>query len=153
MWFWAARASQRPLVRRTFLVRFLACVLLEHVFHRAPATRAISPKKSKFSGSNLIFHFHVSKIESYIHNRGLRSLKSFSYDCILRRWEIITLSPLQMLLCAVYAISKVVGKEIQFKQIVTVYKGLPFASAQVSFWKEFVYSINPQRNLFTQLTL
>lgn len=48
-----------------------------------------------------------------------------------------------MLLCAVYAISKVVGKEIQFKQIVTVYKGLPFASAQVSFWKEFVYSINP----------
>lgn len=58
-----------------------------------------------------------------------------------------------MLLCAVYAISKVVGKEIQFKQIVTVYKGLPFAAAQVSFWKEFVYSINPQRNLFTQLTL
>ena len=40
---------------------------------------------------------------------------------------------LQMLLCAVYAISKVVGKEIQFKQIVAVYKGLPFASAHVSF--------------------
>ncbi|KAJ7376993.1 Retinoblastoma-associated protein [Desmophyllum pertusum] len=37
----------------------------------------------------------------------------------------------QMLLCAVYAISKVVGKEIQFKQIVTSYKGLPFASAHV----------------------
>ncbi|XP_078379081.1 retinoblastoma-associated protein-like isoform X2 [Oculina patagonica] len=37
----------------------------------------------------------------------------------------------QMLLCAVYAISKVVGKEIQFKQIVSSYKGLPFACAQV----------------------
>lgn len=38
----------------------------------------------------------------------------------------------QMLLCAVYAISKVVGKEIQFKQIVSSYKGLPFACAEVS---------------------
>jgi len=36
-----------------------------------------------------------------------------------------------MLLCAVYAVSKVVGKEIQFKQIVSSYKGLPFACAQV----------------------
>jgi len=38
-----------------------------------------------------------------------------------------------MLLCAVYAVSKVVGKEIQFKQIVSSYKGLPFACAQVSY--------------------
>lgn len=37
----------------------------------------------------------------------------------------------QMLLCAVYAVSKVAGKEIQFKQIVSSYKGLPFACAQV----------------------
>jgi len=36
-----------------------------------------------------------------------------------------------MLLCAVYAVSKVAGKDIQFKQIVSLYKGLPFACAQV----------------------
>ena len=40
--------------------------------------------------------------------------------------------PLQMILCAIYAISKVTGKEIQFKQIVTSYRRLPFASPQVS---------------------
>lgn len=54
-----------------------------------------------------------------------------------------------MLLCAVYAVSKVAGKEIQFKQIVSSYKGLPFACAQVSFLvRSFVLpynftSINP----------
>ncbi|XP_068686222.1 retinoblastoma-associated protein-like isoform X1 [Montipora foliosa] len=37
----------------------------------------------------------------------------------------------QMILCAVYAIPKVLGKEIQFKQIVTSYKSLPFASSCV----------------------
>lgn len=54
-----------------------------------------------------------------------------------------------MLLCAVYAVSKVAGKEIQFKQIVSSYKGLPFGCAQVSFLvRSFVLpynftSINP----------
>ncbi|XP_022791806.1 retinoblastoma-associated protein-like isoform X3 [Stylophora pistillata] len=48
------------------------------------------------------------------------------------QWQLMVDRHLdQMFLCAVYAISKVVGKEIQFKQIVTVYKRLPFSSAQV----------------------
>lgn len=41
----------------------------------------------------------------------------------------------QIILCAVYAIPKVLGKEIQFKQIVTSYKSLPFASSGVSIAK------------------
>lgn len=64
------------------------------------------------------------------------TLVSHMWTCLehsLRlHWQLMVDRHLdQMLLCAVYAISKVVGKEIQFKQIVTVYKGLPFASAQV----------------------
>ena len=38
----------------------------------------------------------------------------------------------QMILCAVYATSKVADKEIQFKQIVNSYRSLPFASTNVS---------------------
>ena len=40
-----------------------------------------------------------------------------------------------MILCAIYAISKVLGKEIKFKQIVNSYKSLPFASTCVSIPK------------------
>lgn len=37
----------------------------------------------------------------------------------------------KMILCAIYAISKVLGKEIKFKHIVNSYKSLPFASTCV----------------------
>jgi len=40
-----------------------------------------------------------------------------------------------MILCAIYAISKVLGKDIKFKQIVNSYKSLPFASTHVSIPK------------------
>ena len=60
-------------------------------------------------------------------------------EAVIERWLLFFW--LQMLLCAVYAISKVAGKEIQFKQIVSSYKGLPFACAQVSYvlWPAFVF--------------
>lgn len=97
------------------------------------------PKKSQ------PLNLFLRKVNQLAYNRLVSLCSKLDIDDTLRghmwtclehslrfHWQLMKDRHLdQMMLCAVYAISKVLGKEIQFKQIVTSYKGLPFASGQV----------------------
>jgi len=109
--------------------------------HSDPATINSGQQRKKSQPLNLF----LRKVNQLAYNRLTSLCNKLEVDDELRghmwtcleqslrlHWQLMKDRHLdQMLLCAVYAVSKVVGKEIQFKQIVSSYKGLPFACAQV----------------------
>jgi len=109
--------------------------------HVDPASISPGQQQKKSQPLNLF----LRKVNQLAYNRLVALCNKLDVDDTLRghmwtcleqslrlHWQLMKDRHLdQMILCAVYAIGKVVGKEIQFKQIVTSYKELPFASSCV----------------------
>ncbi|KAK2573286.1 Retinoblastoma family protein [Acropora cervicornis] len=82
-------------------------------------------------------HLAYNRLVSLCSSLGVEdALRGHMWTCLkysLRsHWYLMKDQHLdKMILCAIYAISKVLGKDIKFKQIVNSYKSLPFASTHV----------------------
>lgn len=82
-------------------------------------------------------HLAYNRLVSLCSSLGVEdALRGHMWTCLkyslTSHWYLMKDQHLdKMILCAIYAISKVLGKEIKFKHIVNSYKSLPFASTCV----------------------